>query len=107
MRSPEGRGRFEIRITREAEQHLQCLSARDRATLLDAARRRLSFEPTVEDRNRKRLRPNPLAPWELRVGHLRLYFDVEEDPQRLVTVQAVGVKDRSRVLIGGEEVELK
>ena len=48
-----------------------------------------------------------MAPWELRVGHLRLYFDVEEDPQRLVTIQAVGVKDRRHVLIGGEEVELK
>jgi mRNA-degrading endonuclease RelE of RelBE toxin-antitoxin system len=94
-------------MTREAETHLRCLSARDRSTLLDAARRRLSHEPTVEDRNRKRLRPNPLAPWELRVGHLRLYFDVEEDPRRVVTIQAVGFKDRSRLLIGGEEVKLK
>jgi hypothetical protein len=32
---------------------------------------------------------------------------VEEEPRHVVRVQAVGIKDRSRVLIGGEEVELK
>lgn len=99
--------RYEIEVTREAEAHLEWLSARDRATLLDAVERRLTYEPTVENRNRKRLRPNPLAPWELRVGHLRVYFDVAEEPRRLVTIQAVGIKDRDRLLIGGEEVELK
>ena len=74
---------------------------------LPAAARRLAYEPTVENRNRKRLRPNPVAPWELRVGHLCVYFDVEEEPRRAVTIQAVGIKDRSRLWIGGEEVELR
>jgi mRNA-degrading endonuclease RelE of RelBE toxin-antitoxin system len=101
------RRRFEIEVTREAEAHLDWLSARDRATLIDAVERRLTYEPTVESRNRKRLRPNPLAPWELRVGHLRVYFDVENEPRRLVTIEAVGTKIRDRLLIGGEEVELK
>jgi len=83
------------------------LPARDRAILFEAIARRLAYEPTVENRNRKRLRPNPVAPWELRVGHLRVYFDVKEEPRRTVTIQAVGIKDRSRLLIGGEEVELR
>lgn len=52
------------------------------------------------------MRPNPLAPWELRVGELRVYYDVEEQPERLVVVLAIGVKDRNRVMIGGEEFEL-
>ncbi len=103
----ETRRRFEIEVTREAEAHLEWLSARDRATVFGALDRRLAYEPTIENRNRKRLRPNPLAPWELRIGHLRVYFDVEEKPRRVVTIQAVGVKDRSRLLIGGEEVELR
>ncbi len=79
----------------------------ERATAFDTVERRLSYEPTVENRNRKRLRPNPVAPWELRIGHLRVYFDVEEEPRRLVTIEAVGIKIGNRVLIGGEEVELK
>jgi mRNA-degrading endonuclease RelE of RelBE toxin-antitoxin system len=103
----EARRRFAIEVTREAERHLEWLSARDRATVFDTLDRRLAGEPTIENRNRKRLRPNPLAPWELRIGHLRVYFDVEEEPRRVVTIQAVGIKDRSRLLIGGEEVQLR
>jgi hypothetical protein len=52
------------------------------------------------------MRPNPLAPWELRVGRLRIYYDIVEDPEKLVVILAVGIKDRSRILIGGEEIEL-
>jgi len=48
-----------------------------------------------------------LAPWELRIGHLRVYFDVEEDPRLVVRIVAMGVKVRNRVWIGGEEVELR
>jgi hypothetical protein len=48
-----------------------------------------------------------VAPWELRLGELRVSFDVEEKPERIVKIQAVGVKDRDRVRVGGEEVELK
>ena len=29
----------------------------------------------------ERLRPNPVAPWELRLGDLRVYFEVEERPK--------------------------
>jgi hypothetical protein len=52
------------------------------------------------------MRPNPLAPWELRIGELRVYYEIEENPERVVTIVAVGVKDRNRVLIGGKEIEL-
>lgn len=65
----------------------------------------LAHQPTVETRNRKRMRPNPLAPWELRIGNLRVYFSVEEEPERVVKVRAIGVKKQgNRLFIGGEEV---
>lgn len=57
-------------------------------------------------RQRKVLRANALAPWELRIGDLRVYYEVKDEPERVVVVKAVGVKKRNRVLIGGEEVEL-
>lgn len=60
----------------------------------------------METRNRKPMRPNPIAPWELRSGTLRAYYDCREEPEPVVTVLAVGVKKRNRVFIGGEEVEL-
>ncbi len=74
--------------------------------VFDAVDEQLAHQPTVETRNRKPMRPNPLAPWELRVGELRVYYDIEEEPEKLVIVLAIGVKDRSRVIIGGEGVEL-
>jgi mRNA-degrading endonuclease RelE of RelBE toxin-antitoxin system len=51
------------------------------------------------------MRPNPLASWELRIGDLRVCYDVTEEPQT-VTVVAVGIKTGNRVIIGGEEKQL-
>ena len=64
----------------------------------------LSHEPLLETRNRKRLRPNPLAPWELRVGNIRVFYDVQEPG--IVTVVAIGVKDGSKLYLEGEEIHL-
>ena len=97
---------YEIEYSPETEPHLRVLSARQRAIVFDAADEQLAHEPSVETRNRKPMRPNPLAPWELRVGNLQVYYNIQEEPAQLVTILAVGVKDRNRVLIGGEEVEL-
>jgi mRNA-degrading endonuclease RelE of RelBE toxin-antitoxin system len=62
-------------------------------------------KPTAETTNRKPMRPNPLAPWELRIGALRVYYEVKE-PDLVVNVLAVGVKDRNIVRICGEEIAL-
>jgi hypothetical protein len=72
------------------------------AIVLDAVDERLTHQPTTETRNRKPLRPNPLAPWELRIGDLRVYDDVEDDPDPVVQVRAVGIKAHNELRIGGE-----
>jgi hypothetical protein len=46
--------------------------------------------------------PHPVAP----IRHLRVYYEVSEYPAPIVTVHAIGIKIRSRVFIGGEEIEL-
>ena len=97
---------YRIEYSPETDSHLRCLTARQRSIVFDAVDERLLHEPAVETRNRRPMRPNPLAPWELRIEELRVYYDVEEEPEQLVTILAVGIKDRSRVIIGGEEVEL-
>ncbi|WP_316430123.1 addiction module toxin RelE [Leptolyngbya sp. NK1-12] len=65
----------------------------------------LSYEPTVSTRNRKEMRPNPLAVWELRIGNLRVYYDVDEQ-ESVVDIRAIGIKEGNQVRIGGEIVEL-
>jgi len=99
--------RYRIEYADNAIQHLSLLMARQRSVVLDVVALKLTHQPTVATRNRKRLRDNTLAPWELRIGDIRVYFDSEEFPEAVVTIRAVGVKVRDRVLIGGEEVDLK
>lgn len=93
---------YSVEFTPEAEEHLASLRAHDRARLLDEIETQLVDEPARETRNRKPMRPNPRAPWELRVGHLRVYYEVSRDPTPTVTVRAIGIKVGNRVRIGRE-----
>lgn len=87
-------------------EHLRLLTSRDRQVVLDGIERHLTAEPLRETRNRKSMRPNPLAPWELRLGALRVYFDVERDPVPLVSILAIGRKEREAVSIAGKVMKL-
>ncbi len=82
------------------------LSARQRSIIFDAVDKQFSHDPTVETRNRKLMRPNQLAIYELRVGDLRVYYDVEGDSEMAVIIRAVGYKKGNVVNIGGEQIEL-
>jgi mRNA-degrading endonuclease RelE of RelBE toxin-antitoxin system len=73
-------GAFRIEYTPEATGHLAGLTAHQSALVLDEVERKLRHQPTLPAKNRKLLRANPVAPWELRIGELRVYFDVEESP---------------------------
>jgi hypothetical protein len=73
---------------------------------LDTVDEQLTRQPTIETRNRKPMRPNPMAPWELRIGDLRVYYDVAETPEQVVHIRAVGIKDRNVIRIGGKEIDL-
>ena len=97
---------YRIEYSPDAEEHLQALSVRHQSIILDAVDEQLMHQPMVETRNRKPMRPNPLAPWELRMGNLRAYYDVEEEPEQVVRIRAVGIKERNRVRIGNEVMEL-
>lgn len=89
-----------IEFTPEAVEHLAQLPARQKSSVLDAIEIQLKHEPTVETRNRKRMRLNRLAPWELRVGSTRVYYDAVAEPRAVVTIRAIGVKHRERIRIG-------
>lgn len=73
--------------------------------MLNAVDVQLLHQPTVVTRNRKPLQPNRLARFELRIGELRVYYEVIEEARK-VEIRAVGIKDRSLVFIGGEEIDL-
>ena len=86
--------------------HLEALTTRQRSRAFVAIERQLKHEPLKEARNRKPLRPNPVAPWELRVGQLRVFYEVSEAPPAHVRILAVGIKVRETLRIGGQELRL-
>lgn len=70
---------YQIEYTDAAIEHLKILTTRQQRTVLDTVDEQLKYEPLVETRNRKSMEPNSLATWELRIGNLRVYYDVEEN----------------------------
>jgi mRNA-degrading endonuclease RelE of RelBE toxin-antitoxin system len=94
---------YEIEYSPAALEHLRELTRREQQIVLDTVDEQLKHQPDVQTRNRKRLRPNLLADWELRIGTLRVYYFVQP---RLVSIVAVGKKRGNRVFIGGIEVML-
>jgi mRNA-degrading endonuclease RelE of RelBE toxin-antitoxin system len=97
---------YRILYARPTEHHFRYLSLLQQKALLDAIDLQLAHQPMTQTKNRKRMRPNPLATWELRVGKLRAYYDVFTSPEAVVLIVAVGIKDRNTVQIGGEVVTL-
>jgi mRNA-degrading endonuclease RelE of RelBE toxin-antitoxin system len=91
---------FTITITDEAQNHLDALPARDQRILEAAVVARLTHDPTAETRATKRLRPNPLAEYELRVGNLRVLYNVEESE---VVLLVVGRKIGNKLIVKGQE----
>jgi hypothetical protein len=52
--------RYRIAYAESAVEHVKRLLARDRATVVEGIDERLSFDPNVETRNRKRMDENTL-----------------------------------------------
>jgi mRNA-degrading endonuclease RelE of RelBE toxin-antitoxin system len=98
-------GAYEIVFAAAVEGHLKALSLRDRRIVLDGIEELLGSQPGLKTRNRKPMRPNDLAAWELRLGDLRVYYRID-DSEPLVEVLAVGVKRREQIWIGGQRIDL-
>ena len=103
------RRRYELLFAPEALDHLDVIESKYHGLLRRTIKEQLTYTPTEETRNRKPMdQPAPFeATWELRCGpdnRFRVYYDVDSASHE-VQVLAVGVKDRSRLVIGGEEYE--
>ena len=95
---------YAVEFTAESQGHFLRLSAHEQRTVRDTLATQLRYEPAVATRNRKPLHANPYATWELRVGDLRILYDIEDD--RRVLVVLIGRKRGDRLIVGGEEITL-
>jgi mRNA-degrading endonuclease RelE of RelBE toxin-antitoxin system len=97
---------YAIEFAESVKLQLKQLTAHGRAMILSAIEKSLAHEPLKETRNRKPLRPNPIAPWELRVRNFRVFYDISHAGSNVVRILAVGQKKGDRFLIAGKEVKL-
>jgi len=101
---------FTLGFASEVTKHLRAIEAKYHAVIREKIGEQLRFEPTRETTNRKPLRrPAPFgATWEIRFGpdnRFRVLYDVDE-AGRMVQILAIGEKQKERLIIGGQEVEL-
>jgi mRNA-degrading endonuclease RelE of RelBE toxin-antitoxin system len=96
---------FRFEITEDARADLSYYTAFERKIVVSQIRDQLTHQPAVATRNRKRLRDNPIARWELRIDKYRIFYDVDEDSE-LVIIVAVGHKDHEVLWIRDQKVNL-
>jgi mRNA-degrading endonuclease RelE of RelBE toxin-antitoxin system len=96
---------FQVLFTPRASDELRSFRRNEQRQIVEAVKTQLLHEPVSATRNRKKLRPNELAEWELRVGNLRVFYDVDE-AERVVSVRALGKKTGSQLMINGKEFNL-
>ena len=96
---------FKIDFTLEAIEDIRWFRKTDRKRVIEEIEKQLKHHPTQETRNRKKLRPNEIAEWELRVDKFRVFYDVDED-EEFVKIEAVGFKKGNKLFIHGEEYKL-
>ena len=97
--------KFEITFTPEAVEDMRSFKRHERGQIIEGIETQLEYQPSEETRNRKRLRPNQLAEWELRIDKFRVFYDVDTHERR-VKIISVGFKKHNRLFIQEEEYRL-
>lgn len=96
---------FRIEFTPEALGDLQSFRRYDQAQVVAGIEEQLLHQAAEPSRNRKRLRSNQLAEWELRIMEFGVFYDVDLG-ESLVKIEAIGYKDGGTLYVHGEEYEL-
>jgi mRNA-degrading endonuclease RelE of RelBE toxin-antitoxin system len=89
---------FDIQFTESALEDIAWFRGRDRQIIFDGIQQQVAHEPVTETRNRKKLRPNKTAEWEVRIEGFRVFYDADAD-QETVDVKVVGQKVGSKVCV--------
>jgi mRNA-degrading endonuclease RelE of RelBE toxin-antitoxin system len=92
-----------IDVSGEAELDLRSFRTVEQRRVRAALPQYLAQEPAAPSNARKPLDPNPLGvTWELRLGPLRVFYDVDEAAQ-VVRVERVGCKRGNDLYVCGTD----
>jgi mRNA-degrading endonuclease RelE of RelBE toxin-antitoxin system len=87
--------RYQIVLSRKAAEDLRRLDARVRAEVRDALEVHLQHEPTKVSRSRiKRLRGLAQPQYRLRVGEVRVFYDVTEEKVEVLAILSKSMAER-------------
>ena len=95
--------KHQVNLTPSAEQDLKYLRAYEQRIIIVAIQSYLWEDANVESNRRKRLGPNELAPWELRTGKYRIFYELRTEEVKFV---AIGYKEHNELFVRGRKVEL-
>lgn len=101
---------FQIVYQPETVRHLETIETKYWSLIRTTIEVQLSYEPFTETTNRKSLlRESPFGDvWEARFGpqnRLRVFYRSDPDEPQRVLVEAIGLKNRNRLMIRGREVK--
>ena len=96
---------YQIDYTTKAIEELTWFKKYEQNEIIDEIEAQLRYEPTVETRNRKRMRPNTTAEWELRIGNFRVLYDVDEQA-RIVDIERIGLKRGNTLFFRGQQEDI-
>ena len=96
---------YSIEFTPAALGDMKALRKKEQKQVVTGIEVQLLDQPAVETRNRKKLLPNAVAEWELRISRFRVFYNVLEE-MRLVSIDAVGFKIGNLLFIRGQRTVL-
>ncbi len=95
---------FQVVLTPSADEDLKFFPVFEQRVIVDAIRVQLLNDANKPTKRRKKLAEHPVAPWELRVGKHRVFYEI--DGETTVKILAVGHKEHNSLFIRGKQVEL-
>ncbi len=102
------RAKYTVVYARDIYEHIDTIEGRYHRLIKKTIEEQLNITPDRQTRNRKPLEelPGPFgSTWELRFGpnnRFRVFYEVAAE-NRTVWILAIGIKDKNRLLIAGEE----
>lgn len=96
--------RFIVYFVPSAKQDLAYFQIREQRIILDAVKTFLEIDAAIPGKRRKQLRLNPLAPWELRIGNYRIFYEIR--PEARVRILAIGHKQHNELFIQGKRIDI-
>lgn len=96
---------YDIELTPQATEDLRWFRTHEQREIVETIQQQLRYEPLVQTRNRKPMRLNETADWELRIRHFRVLYTVDT-MVRIIEIQRIGEKRGNRFFFRGRPEDI-